>query len=66
LDEAIHHSGVKVGAGTPNCCQIWMGLSGEMGKQNALLLVECLQLTVTDWLVTLIGPRVVLTRFLNV
>jgi hypothetical protein len=26
-----------------------MGLSGDMGKQKALLLVECLQLTVTDW-----------------
>jgi hypothetical protein len=43
-----------------------MVVSGDTGKQKALLLVECLQLTVTDWLVAVIGPRVIFTRFLNV
>jgi hypothetical protein len=34
-----------------------MGLSGDTGKQKALLLVECLQLTVTDW--PMCGPYTV-------
>jgi len=52
LDEAIHHSDVKVGAGTPNCC--WILGFQETGKQKTLLLVGCLHLLPTH-LLLLIG-----------
>jgi hypothetical protein len=52
LDEAIHQSGVKVGAGTPNCC--WILGFQETGKQKTLLLVGCLHLLPTH-LLLLIG-----------
>jgi hypothetical protein len=54
LDEAIHHSGVKVGVGTPNCCQI-------PGFQKTMMLVGLTHLTITTRLVTLIGPCVIFT-----
>jgi hypothetical protein len=38
LDEAIHHCGVKGGAGTPNCCQI-LRFQGTWENKKTLLLV---------------------------
>jgi hypothetical protein len=48
-DEAIHRSGVKVGVGTPNCCHI----PGFQKNHDASWADT---LSITDRLVTLIGP----------
>ncbi len=49
LDETIDQSGLKVGVGTPNWCLI-LGFQETPEKQNKLLLVECLHLLPSHFL----------------
>jgi len=66
LDEVIYRSGVKVGAGTPDCCQILGFQETRENKKHCcyaswVFAFAAHTLTATDWLAALIGPRVIFT-----
>jgi hypothetical protein len=66
LDEVIHRSGVKVGARTPDCCQILGFQEMRENKKHCcharwVFAFTAHTSTATHWMAALIGSRVIFT-----
>lgn len=70
LDEALHHSDVKVDVGTPNFCWIQDFQETHLKTKKIpacwLFAFVAHTLAAPDWMFALIGPCVIFTQFFSV